>query len=385
MNLHPLLSLGIIFLFALLLSGILHRARLPTVTSYLLLGIIIGPLLLDMVSNEIIDAGGIISTFVLSIISFSLGRNFSRERFQEVGKEVFYVSLLQSVGAFLFTAGAVYIITGSGFKSFMLASLAAATAPAAVVMAVREMKARGRFTDTLLGVVAFSDVWGVIIFALIFAVMRGGGGVADGLLHGLYELTGAVILGIISGWFFSFFSRYIKHPSELLVYTLGFILLNCGLAVVTGLSVLFSSMAMSATLVNINRESFKFFKAVGEIDKPLYIMFFVLSGAGFEFEIVTSMGLVIGVYVLARIIGKIAGVSAGCRLLGCPRIHKKYLGLALAPQAGVALGMGMIIRDAFPQGGEAVLSIIIATTIVCEIFGPLLTQLSLVKSGEASA
>ncbi len=384
MNIHPLLSMGIIFLSALTLSGLLRRLRLPAVTSYMILGVLAGPVFLNVVSGAFLEASGLISTFALSVISFSLGQNFSIQRLREIGRPVIYISLAQSITACLVTGAAVYLLTGDLFISLALSAVAPATAPPAVVMVVRELRAKGRFTDTLLGVVAFSDVWGLIIFALFFSLLSGGEGISQGLFYGLSEVAGSFILGTAMGWIFSLFSGYISRPSEILLYVLGFILLNSGLAHLLGVSVLLSSMVMSGALVNFNRESFSFFENLRKVDAPLYLIFFVLAGASLETPLTGMFAVLGGTYIIARMLGKVSGVWAAARVMGLPGIYRRYLGAGLAPQAGVALGMAMIINSFFPGPGGYVLSVIIATTVIYEIFGPLLAKYSIIKAEEAS-
>lgn len=388
MSLHPLLSLGLLFLSALALSGILKKVRLPSVTSYMILGIIAGPFFLDYVSSEIIDAAGLISTFVLCVISFSMGQNFSVSRMRDIGKNVLYISLVQSITAAVFTGLAVYSVTGNAFLSYALAAIAPATAPAAVVMVVRELRAKGKFTDTLLGVVAFSDVWGLMIFAVILAVLRGGGGFGSGIIHGIMEIGVSFLIGISLGYAFSFFSKFITASSEVIIYTLGFIMLNAGVALLLEASVLLSSMIMAGSLINFNRSGQRFFEAIRRVDAPFYLVFFVLAGASLEVDVLGSVAWVGILYIAGRMFGKLLGTWSASLALGAPAIYRKYLGIGLAPQAGVALGMAMILLSALPrdmyQYGEVVLSIVIATTVVYEVFGPFFTKYALVKSGETS-
>lgn len=389
MNINPLFSLGLIFLLALLSSGLIRKIKLPAITSYLILGVLIGPVLLNLVSEKIISSSGLISNIVLSFIAFSIGQNFSRERFREIGKTVLSISFAESIGAAVTVGVALYFLTDQPlFVILCFAAIAPATAPAAVVMVVREFRAKGKFTDTLLGVVAFDDVWGLMFFAVMLAVAKSVQGVGgsilteafSGVFHGLIEIFGAIVLGMFLGWILTFFSKYVTHSSELLIYTLGFILLNAGLSLTLSVSVLLSNMAMSAVVVNISKTGFRFFESIRTIDSPFYILFFVLAGASLEINMINVMGVVGVVYIIFRMAGKILGTYFGAMAINAPRELKKYLGIGLAPQAGVALGMGMIVREVFPSAGGFIMSTIVATTIVYELFGPSLTKFALVKA-----
>ncbi|MFH1414575.1 MAG: cation:proton antiporter [Elusimicrobiota bacterium] len=264
-------------------------------------------------------------------------------------------------------------------------AIATATAPAAVVMVVREYKAKGKFTNTLLGVVAFDDGLELMFFAIILAVARSMVGVKGsvishvftGVMHGLVEIAGAVIVGVVFGWLLSVLSKYVKSSSELLIYILGFILLNAGLSLFLGVSLLLSNMTMAGVLVNIDKTCFRFFDSIGSIDSPLYLLFFVLAGANLELNLLGSIGMVGIIYILARMLGKVLGSYISARLISAPGNVCKYLGIALAPQAGVALGMAMVLKNVFPNEGSYIVSTIIATTVVYEILGPPMTKYAL--------
>ncbi|MFW6172410.1 MAG: cation:proton antiporter [Elusimicrobiota bacterium] len=389
MNLNSLFSLGLIFLFALVSSGFIKKIKLPTVTAYLLFGIAAGPSLLNIISQGVIASSGIVTNIVLSFIAFSLGQNFSKQRFREIGSSVISLTIGQVFGALIIVTSAIYYLTDQPlFVALSFGAIATATAPASVVMVVRESKAKGRFTDTLLGVVAFDDGAGLIIFALILAVAKSLAGVHEnmvtlafsGVLKGVIEIFGAIVIGALFGWMTSLFSRFVLNPSELLIYTLGFILVNAGLSSVLGVSVLLSGMVMGAVLVNVDKTSFKFFESLRKIDSPFYLLFFVLSGANLDLKMIKVIGMVGVIYIIARMVGKILGVFITSEIIGASKQISKYLGIGLAPQAGVALGMAMLVNNVFEVEGNFILSIIIASTVIFELFGPALTKYVLFKT-----
>lgn len=391
MSINSLLSLGLILLLGLVSSGIIRKIKMPTITAYLILGILLGPHLLDLISGNIIKFSGIISNVVLSFIAFSIGQNFSRERFREIGKTVISITLGQGLGAVVMVTAAIYFLTDKPFfVAICFGALATATAPAAVVMVVREFKAKGKFTDTLLGVVALDDALGLIYFAFVLAIAKSMAGVREhilpvafsGIVNGLVEVIGAIALGLFLGMVMSFFSKYVIKSSELLIYTLGFILLDAGLSLYLDLSVLLSNMAMAAMLVNINRTNFKFFESIRNIDAPFYLIFFVLAGANLELGLLKIMGSIGAIYIVARMVGKVSGAFISANMVGTSREIRNYLGIGLAPQAGIALGMAMIVKNVFPVEGSFIMSTIIATTVVYEIFGPVLTKYSLQAAGD---
>jgi len=388
-TLNPLLSLGLLFLLGLFFSNFIKKIKLPAVTAYLLLGIIIGPSFLNLVSEELLNATPLIANVVLSFIAFSIGRNFSKSRLSDIGKPIVVISLLQSFGAAIAVFLALfYLGNQSFFNAITFAAIAPATAPAAVVMVVRETRAKGKFTDTLLGIVAMDDVWGLMIFAIVLATIKSITGVSgsvfaiasQGIANGVIEIFGAVVLGILLGWLLSYFSKLITNPSELLIYTIGFILFNTGVSLFLGVSVLLSNMTMASAVINSGKSAFRYFESLRTIDSPFYLLFFVVAGANLEITALRVMGAAGLVYIIARMAGKVIGTYFGAVYAGGSREIKRYLGMGLAPQAGVTLGMAMIIKGIFPLTGGFILSVIVATTVVYELFGPMLTKYSLVKA-----
>lgn len=391
MGINTALSLGFILLVGLLSAKLIQKIKIPTITAYLLLGILVGPSVLDLVSESILKSSGLISNVVLSFIAFSIGQNFLLKRFRRIRKSVLTISISEVLGAWLVVTLAIWLLLKQPFYiALIFGAIAPATAPAAIVMVTREYKARGTFADTLLGVVAIDDAWGIILFAFGLAIAKSLTGAHGfvinsalfGALHAAREIIGALALGGLLGWVLSKLSRYITNPSELLIYTLGFILLNTGLAIKLGLSVLLASMFLGAVLVNINKTGFKFFDALRVIDSPFYLLFFVLAGASFDIGIARHLGLLGLVYILARLIGKMTGATLGSHVANVESRIKKYIGLGLVPQAGVALGLGLIAKSTFGDVGDMIFSTIVATTIVYELIGPLCTKYALKKTGE---
>ncbi|MFC2091576.1 cation:proton antiporter [Elusimicrobiota bacterium] len=388
MKINTLLSIGSIFLLGLIFSGLIRKIKMPSITAYMILGILIGPNIAGLISPQIINSSALISNIVLSFIAFSIGQNLSLQRFREIGNDIVAITIGQGLGAVVFVTGAIYLLTRTSFVvALCYGTIATATAPAAIVMVVREFRAKGKFTNTLLGVVALDDGLGLILFALVLAVIKSLSTVQDhflqmafsGIIYGCLEVFGAIILGVILGALLSYFSRFLTNTQEFLIYTLGFIIFNSGLSLFFGFSVLLSNMAMGGILVNINKTSFRFFESLRSIDTPFYLLFFVLAGANLDLGLINSMGLVGGIYIIARMIGKITGTFLSGTLIGTRDEIRKYLGIGLAPQAGVAVGMAMIVKNVLPENGSVIMSTIIATTMVYEIIGPVMTKYALQK------
>ncbi|NQS99851.1 MAG: cation:proton antiporter, partial [Candidatus Omnitrophica bacterium] len=275
------------------------------------------------------------------------------------------------------------------YVALLFGAISSATAPAATMMIVREYKAKGSFTETLLGIVAIDDAWCLMIFAVSFAIAKAvslsvtsNALIFQAVLHSILEIGGAFVLGGALALILTYLSRFVITPAELLIYTLGFVFLNTGLALYLNFSVLLANMFLAAVLVNVHQVSFKFFESLRTIDSPLYLLFFVLAGANLEIGLLKGIGLLGLTYIVFRSLGKIGGAYLGGVIASVPERMKKYIGLTLLPQAGVALGVALIAKAEFPQFGGMIFSTIIATTVIFEIVGPILTRIGLKKAGE---
>lgn len=387
---NTILGFGFILLAGLFSARLINKIRFPAVTAYLLLGILIGPSIFKLIPNNIIAASGLISNVVLGIIAFGIGQNFSADNFRRIGKSVIWISVLEACGAWILVTLVFLLILRQPFYiSLIFGAIASATAPAATVMVIREYRAKGNFTDTLLGVVAIDDAWCLIIFAISLAIsqaiynhMLATSFLIKVLLHSILSIFGAFVLGSAVAMLLSFFSRYLRTQTELLIFTLGFILLNIGIATWLKLSVLLANMFLGAMLVNINKSSFNFFETLKTVDSPLFLLFFVLAGANLEIGILNKLGLIGLAYLIFRIVGKMTGAGLGAHISGASKSIKRYLGLGLVPQAGVALGCALIAKNDFPKVGSMIFTIIIATTVVYELIGPLCTKFALQRAGE---
>ena len=384
-----ILSLGIIFLTGIIANKLVNKLRLPEVTGDLILGIIIGQELLGLVHTHILAATGFISNIVLGFVAFAIGRNFSLKEFKKIAKPVLWISIFEAVGAWIIvTLVFHFLLRQPLYISLLYGSISSATAPAATLMVIRQFKAKGLFTKILLGVVAMDDAWCLIIFAFSFAIAK-----ALFLHHSselfiikvsiksLIEITGALLLGGFLGFVLATFSRFFKRHTEIEIYTLSFVFLSIGAAMWLHFSVLLTTMALGATLVNLRVTSRTFFEVLQDIESPLYLLFFVLAGANLEIASLRVIGLAGISYFFARLIGKFTGAFLGSTISKTPKLIRKYIGLGLVPQAGVALGVALIAKANFPEIGNTIFSTIVATTIVYELIGPILIKIGLSKTG----
>ena len=386
---NTLLSAGLILLLGFIGARLLKYARLPSVTAFLLVGILIGPHVLNLVTEGIFAASDFFSNLVLGVIAFSLGENFRLEEIKKGMKQVMWISLAAALVTWLLVSGAIIsylIIVGQPmYPAIVLGAAASATAPAATVLVIREYRASGFFTEMLLKIVAIDDAWCLMLAALAIAfanAMRADVFQISIVFAGIGEIFGALIIGASFGYLFSFARRFVTTSAEFLVYIFGLILLNVGLSIAIHVSILLSSMMMGIVVINMARENYKFFEVIRTVDAPLYLIFFILAGAHLDFTILYKMGIVGVLYIIFRVIGKVYGARLGARISKAPKPIENWIGLTLTPQAGVALGIGLVAKSTFPDFGNYIFTVIAATTVIFELVGPLLTKISLIKVGE---
>lgn len=385
---NTILCLGIVLVGALVAERIISYLKIPAITSYILLGILLGPYALNVTGGGLIASSELLSNIVLGFIAFHIGKNFSVEHFKMIGKAVLSVSISVTVATLICVTVGIYYVAHQPFHiALLFGAISTATAPATTMMVIRQYKARGMFTDVLLGTVAIDDAWGIMIFSVSLAIAQvlQVGQFSEWIIMAVTIKAAAkiflsVILGSIMAIIASRISGYLKRREDVLTFILGAILINTGVALYFHMSPLLSNMFFGAMLVNIEKTSFKFFESVNSVDWPLYVMFYVLAGANLDIGLLGSLGLIGSVYIISRIIGRIGGAYAGAVIAGTEQSIRRYMGLALMAQAGVAIGLAMMAKASLPHTGGAILNTIIATTVVYEIFGPIAARYALLKA-----
>jgi Kef-type K+ transport system membrane component KefB len=385
---NTILCLGIVLVGALVAEKIISYLKIPAITSYILLGILLGPYALNVTGGGLIVSSELLSNIVLGFIAFHIGKNFSVEHFKRIGKAVLSVSISVTVATLICVTVGIYYVAHQPFHiALLFGAISTATAPATTMMVIRQYKARGMFTDVLLGTVAIDDAWGIMIFSVSLAIAQvlQVGQFSEWIIMAVTIKAAAkiflsVILGSIMAIIASRISGYLKRREDVLTFILGAILINTGVALYFHMSPLLSNMFFGAMLVNIEKTSFKFFESVNSVDWPLYVMFYVLAGANLDIGLLGSLGLIGSVYIISRIIGRIGGAYAGAVIAGTEQSIRRYMGLALMAQAGVAIGLAMMAKASLPHTGGAILNTIIATTVVYEIFGPIAARYALLKA-----
>jgi len=380
-------SLAIALLLCLLVSKIMKKINLPNVTGYLIIGLLIGPYCLGIFSHETISIFSIIPDIALGFIAFSIGAEFNLSYLKKVGKSPIIISTIQGFGVAIFVT-LVLVITGNDFSfSLLLGAIASATAPAATLMVIRQYKAKGPVTSMLLPVVAIDDAIAIMAFSISAAIANAlnspeGLSFANAVVNPLTEILGAMLFGAVLGLIMTLLTKWFTGRGNRLSVVIVFILIGVGVSNSLGLSSLMTCMTMSALYINISDVSDKVFEQVDRFTPPLFMLFFFISGADLDISVIPTVGLVGLLYILARAIGKILGTYLGAEVAKAEPVIKKYLGLTMLPQAGVAIGLSAIAMDVVPQYGVAIRTIVLSATVIYELTGPVITKLALKKAGE---
>lgn len=388
---NEIFSVGLILMAALLAGHLAQLVRVPEVTGYLLVGVLIGPAAIDLISHESITTLGFLSDVALGLILFNIGSIFEASNFRQVGPGVVRVTLWEATLAFALVC-LVLLLSGMSWPlALLLGVVAMETAPATTLMVVNEYDAQGPMTDRLLALVALNNMYvlvmfGVVTAGLTFVDSPGQGWLFSGYraVHGLLWTTlGSIALGALLGLLMDFWAARAKESGEAMILSIGVVLIAVGASRSFGLSPLISTLALGATVANASVQGNHLLRALGRVDPPLYAAFFVLAGAELVPSSVLGLGLIGVSYTVARAVGKIAGARIGLRGQDIPPMVRRQLGYCLVSSSSLAVGLTIQIRTAFPEYAATVTGIVLAAVVIFEIIGPLLTRRALVKTGEA--
>lgn len=387
MTFNTLFYLALILFSGLIFGRAVKFIKLPNVTGYLIAGLLIGPYVLKLIPLDVATGLELVSEIALAFIAFSIGSEFKLSYLKKVGVAPVLIAIFEALTATVLVT-LVLVLAGFGFEtSLLLGAIASATAPAATIMVVRQYKARGPVTETLLSVVALDDAVALIAFGFSMAVVNtllhpGEISLGMSILMPFIEIIGSILLGFVLGFIFNFPLKFFLKDSNRTIITVGFVLLGSALATMLNLSPLLLCMCMGAMLVNTSSSANGIFKLVDNITPPIFLMFFVVSGAELNISILPKIGLIGILYIVVRVIGKIAGASIGAILAKAPAVVKKYIGLTLVPQAGVAIGLSLIAAQSLPEHGQTIRAVILSATLIYELIGPAITKIGLQKAGE---
>lgn len=383
-----LLKISIVMCVGILGGKVARMFKLPNVSGYLVAGLFIGPSFFKLISASDINSYSVINELALAVIAFSIGNEFVIKDMLKLGKTIMVITLAEVIGAVAIVFSVMYYLFNQPFAfSIVIAAMSAATAPAATLLVIRQFKAHGPLTKTILPVVALDDVFGIIAFGIAMALARLSSG-QEGfeishMLKGLViELGGSVLLGLLLGVVLAILVRRSNGRDELQAVTLMVIGVATGISIYLGLSPLLTCIMMGATIVNTLKKSKRVFDSINDFISPVYILFFTLAGASLDLSILASVGLVGVAYVLARAGGKMIGAWSGAKIMKADPMVTKYLGYALLPQGGISIGLLVLVRQQLPEYATTIGTIIMFSVLIYEVTGPIFAKLAIQKAGE---
>jgi NhaP-type Na+/H+ or K+/H+ antiporter len=390
-----LFFISIALIFGFIGGKITQYVKLPGVVGYLIAGLIFGPSFLNVFHEEFVESMNIFASFTLSLVAFIIGSEMKLSSLKEMGKGIGTIIFLESFGAFLLVAAGVYFLTQKLYLAFIFGAIAPASAPAGTVAVLQEYKAKGRMTSALYAVVGLDDGLAIMIFAVAAALARmlieGSKLSAESLLQGpILEIIGSIALGCAIGVIAGYFMRPLSSDDVILATSLGSLLMCTGIAIYFNLSLILANLSLGMIHVNLypagNRRAYR---AIESVTLPVYIVFFFLAGAHLHISLLPSLGFLGLVYVLCRTGGLIGGAYLGGVISKQTPVIRRYLGLGILCQAGVAIGLSLLVASQFRSLGQAgkdlavmVVNTVAASTIIFEIIGPIGTRIAITKAGE---
>lgn len=405
LHISGLTLLGVAIIVSFYMGRVARLVKLPSLIGYMIVGVILGPSVFHLFDGTSVEKFSFITEVALGFVAFSIGSELNMSSLRRLGKGIISIIIAESFGAFIVVTLAIYILTRDLPMSLIFGSMAPASAPAGTVAVIQEYKAKGSLTKTLYAVVGFDDGLAIIIFGFAAALAKNlliteASGTSENVLQALLEpareIGLSILIGTVVGWLFFRIVRKLQSTRDILIVVFGFILLSTGLSTRWHLSLILTNMVVGFVLANARHESLlhRVSAPLSEIMPLLFVLFFCLAGANLQLSALPALGIVGIVYIFGRTAGLIGGARIGAIFGHVEDKVKKYVGLGILSQAGVAIGLSLIIKHDFilldekyelPHAlkiGSSVLATITATCIFFEIIGPILTKIALKKAGE---
>ena len=392
-----IISIALMLTGGFLMTRVTKKLKLPNVTAYIICGILMGPFCLNLIPSSVVEGTDFLPDIALAFIAFSTGEFFHLSALKKNGGKTVVITVFESVAAAICVFLVCHLVLKLSFAfSVVLGALATATAPASTMMTIRQTGAKGDFVETLLQVVALDDVVGLVLYSmavsLASAVLSDGGFSFGHALLPIAKTLLAFLLGCGAGLLLKFIITRRSHDNRLII-AIAVLFAYCGLCAVFNISPLLGCMGMGTVYLNTTEDD-RLFHQLNYFSPPILLLFFVRSGLSFDLGSLTSSTASIGsvslitigiIYFFVRILGKYAGAWSGCRLAGKPSSVSRHLGLALIPQAGVAIGLAALgARELGGEAGHALETIILSSSVLYELIGPACAKLSLYLSGSYS-
>jgi Kef-type K+ transport system membrane component KefB len=396
---NAILTFGVILIAGYIAGRIANFFKLPKVTGYILAGVLLEPSMFGVIPQKFIEHSNVINNFALCIITYAIGGSLSFKRIRALGNTVWVMTIFESIITFLMIAAGLFVLLPllsryAGVSvhpalflplAILAGSLGAPTDPTPTLAVKEEYKSDGPVTTTILGIGAFDDAMGIIIFSLATAAgVALVGGSTGSLTMTILKPIGDIIFSLLTGGFFAFFllaaARKVQDKGVMVVLILGALFACFGVAQALQLDELLSTMTLGCVVVNLAKDEDKFFLSVRDyFEEMVFAVFFVIAGANLQLGVLKSALAIVVVFVVLRILGKVAGSYTGAVISGAQPNVKKYTAFGLVPQGGIVVGLALLVKQntAFSGISLLLLNIILGTTVLFEFIGPLLTEVAL--------
>jgi Kef-type K+ transport system membrane component KefB len=390
-QLNEMAGIGIAIIAGYFIGKLINKFNVPSVAGYIIAGLILGQSFLGIFNENFVEKTSLISDMALALIAFTIGGELLKSSLKKIGAKVFVIAFFEGFLAFTIVTGAMLLMKLPMETALLLGAVASATAPAATLMVINELRAKGPLAESLIAVVAIDDAICLMIYAIAASVAKvlikhtGSIEWSHVLVNPLIEIAESVLLGVLVGGLLVIVLHWVSYTREVLAVVIAAIMITLGLATMFHLSALLSNMTLGIMVTNLSANKTKAFSVIESITAPIYTAFFVLAGARLQIGLLVQVGLIGLVYTVARMVGKIAGASFGATIAKADSVVKKYIGFGLLSQIVVAVGLAIVISHEFAgtEAGSLIITVLLATTVITEIVGPLSTRYAIIKSGEA--
>lgn len=405
---NAIFNVGILIIFGLIGGKLISYIKFPKITGFILIGILIGPEVLNIINKEMVESFSIIRDVAIGIIGYTIGLELRFSKLKKTGKEVTIITLSQAVFTAAVVAAIVFLYLsiigeeGAITYALILGSIATATAPGPIIAVVKSYRTKGPVTDTLLPLVAMDDVIGIILFAIMLslgtAFLSGPVSLAHMVIEPVKEIGFAIIVGGLLGWFLQFVLKRINREKDgfLLMVIIGVLFAGIGLGIVLEASSILLPMVIGVVLTNSVNEKYehRLTKQTDLFSGPILLIFFALAGAELQLGLLFEIGILGLLYLVFRVVGKVFGAKLSAKAIKSPKTVQKYLGWTLIPQAGVAINMALAtqarfqepdLKASFETIGSTIMTIVLAATVIYEVVGLVFVKMALHKAGEIDA
>lgn len=391
----PIVVIGLGTVVAVYAGKLAQKGKLPSIIGFMLLGAVLGPSVLQVLTEELQEKLSFVSDIALGFVALSIGLELSFRALKKQGRSIVVIILSESLFTFMVVTLGLGFLTGNWAFALLFGAIAPASAPAGTVAIIQEYRAKGPLTQALYSVVGFDDGLGIVIFgfasAIAVQILNEGAISAQILLRPLVEIVGSIGVGFLVGLIAGLLTSRLDSKREILTLSFGLVLLASGLSNALHLSLILTNLVVGITLVNTQtaRTSERVGDSIGTVMPLLFTLFFLLAGAHLELAALPALGLIGAVYMAGRSAGLIGGAWIGSRLGGADPVIAKNLGLGILSQAGVAIGLALYVQQTFSSYGEVgawigstIITTVTATSVIFEIVGPVLTKIALKRAGE---